>query len=121
MVSQRNLRSTDVEIPTYGAGTVPAHLHRPLRCSPSLHTTYWRRDLALTYKALPTRELPLIGTNPFKLSDFRAAIIASVQPLIWWNLRLPAALDLFETIFPRLFFMSISRVSPPFVFCFDPR
>merc|ERR1719453_2622845 len=46
---------------------------------------------------------------------------ASVQALIKWNLRFPAALARLETIFPRLFFMSISRVRPDLVFSFEPR
>merc|ERR1719198_148192 len=46
---------------------------------------------------------------------------ASIQFLIWWNLRFPAALARLETIFPRLFFMSISRVKPDLVFSLLPR
>merc|ERR1719198_1900657 len=46
---------------------------------------------------------------------------ASIQPLIWWKRRFPAALDRLETIFPRLFLMSISRVKPDLVFSLLPR
>merc|ERR1719330_1589294 len=79
--------------------------------------------LAFAYTALPVAVLPCTAQKPVILSSLRACFTASIHLFnaLFAQFFLPRAdIDLL-TILPVLFFVSVSLVRPPPVFCLLPR
>merc|ERR1719336_2313151 len=108
----------------------PSQLRQAVQTAPSLKNGDWssfadqpKITLAFAYTALPVAVLPFTAQKPATLSSLRACFTASIHlfSALFAQFFLPQAdLDLL-TILPVLFFVSVSMVRPPLVFCLLPR
>eukprot|EP00413_Alexandrium_margalefii_P037975 CAMPEP_0204590578 /NCGR_PEP_ID=MMETSP0661-20131031/49870_1 /ASSEMBLY_ACC=CAM_ASM_000606 /TAXON_ID=109239 /ORGANISM="Alexandrium margalefi, Strain AMGDE01CS-322" /LENGTH=164 /DNA_ID=CAMNT_0051600621 /DNA_START=27 /DNA_END=518 /DNA_ORIENTATION=- len=78
-------------------------------------------DLVLIYNALPSALLPPTAQKRVIPKALRAAATALPQASKLADLLFDAAEAALETTLPRLFFISLSLVSPPTVFTLVPR
>merc|ERR1719384_2194659 len=108
----------------------PSQLRQAVQTAPPLKNRDWagfvdqpKIALAFAYTALPVAVLPFTAQKPATLSSLRACFTASIHffsALFAQFFLARADFDLL-TILPVLFFVSVSLVRPPTVFCLLPR
>merc|ERR1719336_2873519 len=108
----------------------PSQLWQAVQTAPSLKNGDWsgfvdqpKIALAFAYTALPVAVLPFTAQKPPTLSSLRACFTASIHlfSALFVQFFLPRADFDLLTILPVLFFVSVSLVRPPLVFCLLPR
>merc|ERR1719225_650913 len=108
----------------------PSQLRQAVQTAPSLKNGDWsgfvnqpKIALAFAYTALPVAVLPFTAQKPATLSSLRACFTASIHlfSALFAQFFLPRADFDLLTILPVLFFVSVSLVRPPLVFCLLPR
>merc|ERR1719323_939008 len=105
-------------------------LRQAVQTAPPVKNTDWsgfndqpKMALAFEYTALPVAVLPFTAQKPVILSSLRACFTASIHLFSapFAQFFLPRADFDLLTILPVLFFVSVSLVRPPPVFCLLPR